>query len=205
MNLSITHPRQALRGALKPWQRPQPVNPGSNLPQAPRATLARQHNGTRHHNGRSRSMAIAPEVASPRGAEALYAQVQHFYARQMQLLDAGDTAAWALTFTSDGVFEAGGVPEPVRGRETIENAARATAAEFDRQGVTRRHQISMLAVDPADDGTVRARSYAVVLEIPRGGEVTVRRSTVCDDVLVPADGWWLVRHRKVTRDGLDAP
>ena len=148
-------------------------------------------------------MAISPEVANPPGIDHLYGQVQHFYARQMQMLDAGDTAAWARTFTADGVFEAGGVPEPVRGRETIEKAARATAAEFERRGITRRHIISMVTVDPADGGAVRARSYAVVLEIPRGGKVTVHRSTFCDDVLVAANGQWLVRHRKVTRDCLD--
>lgn len=148
-------------------------------------------------------MAISPQAAAPAVSDALYGQVQHFYARQMQMLDAGEVAAWAQTFTADGVFEAGGVPEPVGGREAIEAAARATAEEFERRGVTRRHLISMLTVDPADDGEFRARSYAVVLEIPSGGEVMVHRSTFCDDVLVPAQGRLLVRHRKVTRDGLD--
>lgn len=149
-------------------------------------------------------MSAAPDIASLSGIDALYGQVQHFYARQMQLLDAGDTSTWARTFTLDGVFEAGGVPEPVQGREAIEKAATASAREFERQGVTRRHLISMLTVDPADGGTVRARSYAVVLEIPQGGEVTVHRSTLCEDVLVPADEGWLVRQRRVTRDGLDS-
>lgn len=148
-------------------------------------------------------MVTAPEVGTQTDIDALYGQVQHFYARQMQMLDAGDTAAWARTFTADGVFEAGGVPEPVRGRETIEAAARATAREFEQQEVTRRHLIEMLAVEPTTGGTVRTRCYAVVLEIPQGGEVTVRRSTVCEDVLVRTDGWWLVQYRKVTRDGLD--
>jgi 3-phenylpropionate/cinnamic acid dioxygenase small subunit len=148
-------------------------------------------------------MPVASDTASLPGIDTLYGQVQHFYARQMQMLDAGETATWARTFTMDGVFEAGGVPEPVKGREAIEKAATATAREFDRQGVTRRHLISMLTVDPAGDGTVRARSYAVVLEIPPGGEVNVHRSTLCDDILVPADGGWLVRQRQVTRDGLD--
>jgi hypothetical protein len=143
------------------------------------------------------------EVGQQSDIDVLYGQVQHFYARQTQLLDGGDTAAWARTFTPDGVFEAGGVPEPVRGRETIEKAARATAGEFERQQITRRHLITMLAVEPTTGGTVRARSYAVVLEIPRGGEVIVHRSTVCEDVLVRQQGGWLVQYRKVIRDGLD--
>ncbi|MFG3496469.1 nuclear transport factor 2 family protein [Streptomyces sp. NPDC047928] len=54
---------------------------------------------------------------------------------------------------------------------------------------------------PADE--VVARSYALVLETPRGGDPVVRRSTVCTDTLVRADGVWRVRHRRVTRDGLD--
>jgi 3-phenylpropionate/cinnamic acid dioxygenase small subunit len=188
------------RGALKPWRRQAPVERDLSASQALRASVERH----RYRNPRSLFMAISPEVANPQGVDALYGEIQHFYARQMHMLDAGDTAAWARTFTADGVFEAGGVPEPVRGRETIEKAARATAEEFERQGVTRRHLISMLTVDRTDGEAIRARSYAVVLEIPRGGEVAVHRSTVCDDVLVPADGRWLVRHRTVTRDGLDA-
>jgi 3-phenylpropionate/cinnamic acid dioxygenase small subunit len=148
-------------------------------------------------------MAHALQTPNLPAADGLHARIQHFYARQMQLLDAGDTAEWARTFTEDGVFEVGGMPEPARGREVIEKGARQTAEGFADAGVVRRHLITMLTVDPDDDGTLRARSYAVVLEIERGGEVTVRRSTVCEDDLVPSGETWLVRHRRVTRDGLD--
>lgn len=132
-----------------------------------------------------------------------YAQLQHFYARQMQLLDGGDTAAWARTFTLDGVFAAGGVPEPVAGRDAIAAAAGGVAAAFAAAGVQRRHWIGMLTVDRHGPDTATARCYALVLEIPVGGEVVVRRSTVCDDDLVREGGEWLVAHRVVTRDGLD--
>jgi 3-phenylpropionate/cinnamic acid dioxygenase small subunit len=148
-------------------------------------------------------MTHALQIPSLPAADELQGRIQHFYARQMQLLDSGRTAEWARTFTDDGVFDAGGQPEPVRGRSAIAEGAGQVAAKFAEAGIVRRHLISMLTVDPADDGTVHARSYAVVLEIPRGGDVTVRRSTVCEDVLVPAGETWLVRHRRVTRDGLD--
>jgi 3-phenylpropionate/cinnamic acid dioxygenase small subunit len=133
----------------------------------------------------------------------LYHDVQHFYARQMQLLDAGATTEWAETFTPEGVFAAGGLPEPVRGRAAIAAGASQVASQYAQAGIRRRHWIGMLTVESRDDGSVRARSYALVLEIPRGGDVITRRSTVCDDELVPSGGTWLVRHRRVIRDGLD--
>ncbi|WP_217707203.1 nuclear transport factor 2 family protein [Nonomuraea rhodomycinica] len=133
--------------------------------------------------------------------DAQYAQAQHFYARQMQLLDAGSTDEWAATFTEDGVFEVG--DSAVHGSQDIARAARKVADEFAAAGVQRRHWIGMLTVTPGDDGELTARSYALVLEIPTGGEVVVRRSTVCTDRLVSSDGQWRVKHRRVTRDGLD--
>jgi 3-phenylpropionate/cinnamic acid dioxygenase small subunit len=133
----------------------------------------------------------------------LNASVQAFYASQMQLLDSGEVEAWAATFTEDGVFAAGGLPEPARGRSTIETGARGVADQFDRAGITRRHWLGMVDARPQDDGTVRARSYALVYEIGGDGDPILRRSTTCDDVLVPDAGSWLVRHRRVVRDGLD--
>ena len=139
----------------------------------------------------------------PLAPAGLYQDIQQFYAQQMQSLDEGATGDWAATFTPDGEFAAGGLPEPVRGREAIAAGARAIAADFADREVQRRHWLGMLTVAPEPDGSVRARAYALVMEIPAGGEVIVRRSTVCDDELVPAGGGWLVRRRQVTRDGLD--
>jgi hypothetical protein len=132
----------------------------------------------------------------------LYARVQQFYADQMHLLDAGDTDRWADTFTEDGVFGGNGLPAPVRGRGPIATSAGHAARELADAGIARRHWLGMLSVRPAADGTVRARSYALVLEIPKGGEARVHRSTACDDVLVPDGESWLVRDRYVTADHL---
>lgn len=137
---------------------------------------------------------------SPATDPNLYSEVQQFYTRQMQLLDAGRTAEWADMFTEDGIFEVGA--RAVSGAENIAQAARAVADEFAEAGITRRHWIGMLTVKPATE-TVATRCYALVLEIPRGGEVVVRRSTVCEDTLVHSGTAWLVRHRRVTRDGMD--
>ncbi|MEU5283456.1 nuclear transport factor 2 family protein [Streptomyces sp. NPDC020755] len=130
----------------------------------------------------------------------IHLQVQQFYARQMQLLDDGKAEEWARTFTDDGVFQVGG--EAVRGASDIARAARQTVDRFDADGITRRHWLGMLTVDGKED-EVGARSYAVVLETPRGGDPVLRRSTVCADLLVREAGEWRVRHRTVTRDGLD--
>jgi 3-phenylpropionate/cinnamic acid dioxygenase small subunit len=137
--------------------------------------------------------------------DGLYAEVQQFYARQMQLLDSGDGLAWGQTFTADGVFEASGAPGPVQGREAISTAAQDVVDQFAAAAISRRHLISMLTVDPLEDGTVRARSYALVLEIPDGREAAVQSFSTCDDVLASEDGRWLVRARRVTREDAGAP
>ncbi|WP_432054877.1 nuclear transport factor 2 family protein [Streptomyces sp. bgisy022] len=143
----------------------------------------------------------APTTESADSADpGIYLQVQRFYARQMQLLDDGRAEDWARTFVHDGVFAVGG--EAVRGVADIARAARRTTDRFAAEGITRRHWIGMLTVDGKPD-EVTARSYAVVLETPPDGDPVFRRSTVCTDILVREAGEWRVRHRTVTRDGLD--
>lgn len=130
----------------------------------------------------------------------LYAELQQFYAGQMQLLDAGHTEQWAHTFTDDGVFDVGG--EQVRGAHHIAHAATRVAEQFAAADTARRHVVTMLTAR-RDQDAVATRCYALVLEITRGGEVVVKRSTVCTDILVRGETGWLVHHRRVTRDGLD--
>ncbi|GAB7185377.1 hypothetical protein ATKI12_5208 [Kitasatospora sp. Ki12] len=131
-----------------------------------------------------------------------YLRVQHFYARQMRLLDTGATDDWAATFAEDGVFAANGLPAPVRGRGNIAAAAKEASRRLAEAGVVHRHWVGMLTTEPAEDGLLRATCYALVLEVPRGGEATVHRSTVCVDLLAPAGGGWVVVDRRVTRDDL---
>ena len=133
----------------------------------------------------------------------LYQQIQDFYAYQMQLLDNGAVDEWAATFTEDGVFAANAHPQPYRGRDVIASGAGQAARALREREVRRRHWLGMVSVRPEGPDTVRARSYALVLETPRGGPTTVLMSTVCHDLLVrSADGRWLVKEREVTRDDL---
>lgn len=138
------------------------------------------------------------------GTEAdLYAEIQQFYARQMQLLDSGNAAEWADTFTQDGVFAANARPEPARGRETIRAAAAQAKAQHAQQGLQVRHWLGMLDIAAQPDGSVRVRSYALIINTPRGGQAVIQLSTTCEDLLVRGEaGDWLVSHRQVVRDDL---
>ncbi|MEU7004672.1 nuclear transport factor 2 family protein [Nonomuraea sp. NPDC046570] len=147
-------------------------------------------------------MTMRTDTASGPSLEALYGEVQHFYARHMQLLDSGAAEEWARGFTEDGAFWAPTLPEPARGRAVLAGGVRKTAAELAEAGETHRHLISMLSVTPEEDGSLRVRSYAQVIATAKGGEPRLYRMCVCDDVLVRDGGELLISERRVTRDDM---
>ncbi|MET8080839.1 nuclear transport factor 2 family protein [Streptomyces sp. NPDC005303] len=132
----------------------------------------------------------------------LYAQVQQFYAHQMQLLDLGECERWAATFTEDATFDVPTLPEPVVGRAALATATSRTAAQLAANGTRHRHFVGMFDVAEQPDGTVGVRSYAIVYASQIGGESQVHRVCVCDDVLVRVSGGLQVATRRVTRDDL---
>ncbi|CAL9647304.1 hypothetical protein SUDANB120_06515 (plasmid) [Streptomyces sp. enrichment culture] len=146
---------------------------------------------------------IRPETA-PATSEfgPLYAEVQQFYARQMQLFDSFEAEAWAATFTADAVFDVPTLPEPVRGRAGLQANVRRNRQAEEATGDRLRHWIGMLDVRPAPDGTLRTRAYAQVHLTPRGGEPRLYRMCVMEDTLVRAESGWQVARRLVTRDDL---
>jgi 3-phenylpropionate/cinnamic acid dioxygenase small subunit len=132
----------------------------------------------------------------------LYAQIQQFYARQMGLLDDGRPDEWAETFTEDAVFqEASRLDEPLRGRDAVRASSRARKQRLEEGKLDFRHWLGMLDVRPQEDGSLQARSYALAMRIPHGGELDIFASVVCHDHLVPVDGSWQVRRRVLTHDG----
>lgn len=148
-------------------------------------------------------MSIQYDATASEAATADYPAIQNFYSRQMQLLDDGKVDEWAGTFTADGTFGANAHPAPFTGRTAIADGARKAHAALVERGVQRRHWLGMLAAEPRAEGGYHVRSYAQILETPRGGATTVVMSTTCDDVLVRgADGGWLVQARAVSRDDL---
>ncbi|MFC8920271.1 nuclear transport factor 2 family protein [Streptomyces sp. NPDC047821] len=149
-------------------------------------------------------MTLAPELAPTPAAwsAALHAEVQQFYAHQMQLLDLGEAEQWARTFTEDATFAVPTLPEPVRGHAGLIAATSRAAAELAAAGQRHRHFIGMFDVRPRPDGAVEVRSYAIVYASQIGGESRVHRVCVCEDVLVRQDGELRVSARTVTRDDL---
>ena len=132
----------------------------------------------------------------------LYAQVQQFYAHQMQLFDAHEAERWAATFTEDAVFSVPTLDEPVRGRAGLVANVRRNEAQQERSGEQLRHWLGMLDVRPGRDGELLTRAYALVYVTPRGGESRLLRVCVMEDVLVRVRGKWRTRNRLVTRDDL---
>ncbi|MEV1241799.1 nuclear transport factor 2 family protein [Nonomuraea sp. NPDC050022] len=141
----------------------------------------------------------------PTRLDTRYVEIQQFYAAHMHLLDSGDTAGWAATFTEDGTFEPPPPRPAVRGRDNLADASARAAAERARKGETHRHWHGMVSVRPAEDADcVRVTCYALIFVTPAGGESRLHQSCVCEDLLVRTDRGWLVRHRRVTRDGQPA-
>jgi hypothetical protein len=139
--------------------------------------------------------------AGPVTAE-LYARIQQFYAEQMHLIDTGDADAWARTFAEDGVFAANAYPQPVYGRAAIAAAVRRTTAELAERSLVRRHFLGSFAASRRPDGTLFVRSYAQILETPRGGQSRVLMMTVCEDVLSDGADGLRVASRQVYRDDI---
>ncbi|WP_243706098.1 nuclear transport factor 2 family protein [Micromonospora sp. KC721] len=136
----------------------------------------------------------------------LHERIRQFYAVQMRLLDSGAAEEWAATFTPDGVFEQNVDPEPLRGRPAIAVAARRRVDNLRADGLTRRHWLGMVHVDPVPDGSVRARYYAIAYAVASASgdhrsSPEIYASTVADDVLVHDHDGWLVAHRRVVHDG----
>ncbi|MFF0885041.1 nuclear transport factor 2 family protein [Streptomyces sp. NPDC003456] len=133
---------------------------------------------------------------------ALYAEVERFYAHQMQILDAHDTTHGAGTFTEGAVLELPSPSGPVRARAGLARHVRAGAARERRAGGRLDHWVGMLDVQPQADGTLHTRCSALAYVTPSGGGPRVLYVCVMEDVLVRARGDWRVAHRRVIRDDL---
>jgi 3-phenylpropionate/cinnamic acid dioxygenase small subunit len=132
----------------------------------------------------------------------LYAEVQRFYARQMQQLDLGRAQSWAQTFTAHALFEVPTLPEPVRGRAALVAAVERARAQLAQAGERHRHVMGMVDVVQRPDAALDVRSYTTVYASTVGGACRVHRVCVCEDVLVREDGELRVARRTVTRDDL---
>ena len=131
-----------------------------------------------------------------------YAEVQQFYARQMQLLDSGQFEAYAETFTEDGEFRHTPGRPPARTRAGITRELHEFHERFANDPVQRRHWFNMINLEPQDDGSVLSTVYALVVTTRPGGKPAIAPSCVVHDVLVWVDGAPLNRSRRVEHDQL---
>jgi 3-phenylpropionate/cinnamic acid dioxygenase small subunit len=129
-------------------------------------------------------------------------QVLRTYARQSQLIDSGDAAGWAATFTVDGEFHSPSYPAPSTGTAALTAFAAAFAETGRRTGTVSRHLVSDVDVRPgADDDHVEVHAYLQIVATTADGESRLVRLTTITDRLVRSAGRWLVAHRQVRRDG----
>lgn len=133
----------------------------------------------------------------------LYAEVQQFYARQMQELDSGKLEAYADTFTEDAEFGHTPGREPARTRAGIIRDLYTVHERFAEDPQQRRHLFTMMNLDPQEDGCIRSTVYALVITTRPGGKPELVRSCVVRDVLVRENGDLRNRSRMVEHDGLD--
>jgi hypothetical protein len=133
----------------------------------------------------------------------IYAQVDQFYAIQMQALDDGDIAGWVETFTDDGVFASNGLAEPVAGREELTALGKSSVARLDAKGAIRRHFVFNVIVESSSDDTMRTTCYVPVFDTVDGVTSLTTSTVMCDELVVSGEAV-LVRHRTVTRDDLAA-
>ncbi|MFJ6700869.1 nuclear transport factor 2 family protein [Streptomyces sp. NPDC091272] len=133
---------------------------------------------------------------------ALYAEVQQFYAHQMQLFDSFLAEPWAGTFTQDAVFDVPTLERPLRGRTELAASVRHNEEAARRSGERMRHWLGMIDVGAHPDGSLRTRAYALVYVTTHGGSPKVHRVCVMQDTLVRRRGSLRTAHRLVTRDDL---
>ncbi|MFE0464622.1 nuclear transport factor 2 family protein [Kitasatospora sp. NPDC058965] len=130
----------------------------------------------------------------------VHAQVQHFYAHQMQALDSLRFEDYAATFTEDGSFQHSPQAEPAVTRAGIVRELVEFHKRFDGDPVQRRHWFTHVALQPQPDGSYASTVYALVVTTRPGGTPVIAPSCVVHDVLEVTDGEVLTRSRLVTHD-----
>jgi actinorhodin biosynthesis protein ActVIA len=130
----------------------------------------------------------------------LYAEVQHFYARQMQHLDARKLEAYAATFTEDAEFSHTPGREPARTRAGIIADLYEFHQKFEDDPMQRRHLFTMIDIEPRDDGSIRSTCYALIIKTRPGAESEMAPSCVVHDILVREGDELLNRSRRVEYD-----
>ena len=117
-----------------------------------------------------------------------YIEIQQLYSRYYQTIDAGESEAWADTFTPDGSFNT-----TVQGREAL-------IASNRRGGRNRRmrHLHSNLTITPSGNGA-NGSVYVVQIDIT-ATPPTVATYSRYDDTLVQTSQGWRFKTRQRSSD-----
>jgi actinorhodin biosynthesis protein ActVIA len=132
----------------------------------------------------------------------LYAEVQQFYAMQMQRLDRVDAEGYAATFTEDAEFIHSPGQPGSHGRDGITGDVYKVAEQFETDPQQRRHWFNMVNLEPSDDGRITATIYCLVVK-NRAGQKPEFVSCVVHDILARVDGELLTQYRRVEYDPRD--
>ena len=137
------------------------------------------------------------------GELAIRESVRQTLADYTAATDRFDLAALAACFAPDGVLEFSGGTEPLTGPAAIE-AGLGTAMVRDSDSPTQapthvRHHVSSIRFEAVAGDRVEVSSYFAVHT-----DVGLDHWGRYRDVLVPVEGRWLFRHRRVRVDGFAA-
>ena len=119
-------------------------------------------------------------------------EIQELAARYNHAVDSGDGAAYAATFTDDGVMAAGEMK--LEGRDALEQFAKG----FGQSQNSPRHVISNIVVEgDGDHATLRAYIQMFVMD---NGRQQIATAGKYNDDLIKKDGKWRFVRREFIAD-----
>ncbi|BAH50276.1 nuclear transport factor 2 family protein [Rhodococcus opacus] len=128
------------------------------------------------------------------------AQLHQLYGRQSHLIDGGDAAGWAQTFTDDGEFHSPSYPEPVAGTDALIAFAERFHTRARAANEVHRHVITNVVIDEVRDGAATVRAYLQIVATSIGGDSRLVRMTTLTDRVVPVGDRWRIARRDIRRD-----
>jgi len=132
----------------------------------------------------------------------LLAEIQGFYARQVQAMDNGRFGEFAETFAEDCDFTPMKHQPTAHGRQAIVVKLADFAKQVFQSDEQRRHWMSMSVVDQVEDATYDVISYAMVTNTKAGDPPRLHFAGEIIDRLVRIDGALLVQRRTVNSDSI---
>lgn len=132
----------------------------------------------------------------------LLAEIQDFYARQVQAMDNGRFAEFADTFMEDCEFTPMKHQPTAYGKQAIIDKLDNFAKQMFGTDEQRRHWIAMTVVTEVDENTYDAVSYAMVTRTTAGEPPVLHFSGDIVDRIVREDGKLKVARRAVNSDSI---